>query len=1000
SLDTLTIVDPLDGNTKTLTAQDSAKIQLNLFALGMSADSLVVSDSSYFNLYYTMTNIGSAALSVDTALVRIDLPTSPIIYRFPSGATDTTVYVILNQTGSLTLRSYDSTLAFELIRATLDTGNASFPRDVNNNLKSSVLNVMDTVNVQTRKVGNLTITELIPVDPAGALDNTVSSFQQFTLRAKVTGMSRLSSIKATISLPAEFATTDSLTKDIIPAVSDTNYVTWRIFANKDTSGVFNFNVAVGGIDTTTTTTKASSTALTMTLVRRADLSVDLFISAPVGATDDTLSASQQFVLSAIVTNSGQAQASGGQLTVTLPAGFTFNGSPATQNFSVGSQVDWNVIATNVPNFLSIIQSLDDQQRSSISSDKLLTKSWSNVRLIDIDSKQLSNSTVANQAVQALLVMAATADIYVDVTTLPIDENSSTAAHFSRVSDTVKTIVVSPADFNNLAVTFPGTRSDTISTDQVFTVKATFRQLRALTDRQASIVIPTNLGYTLADQETSVKIIADNDTTVQWSVVAPNDINGNQRNDLIRVFVSGADKNTGSAESDSLDRQIVIQTRAKLRLVADIVEPLSATDRFVSRGQTFVIRAKVINEGFARTSSTGVILFDGTSQDVTPLHIFNVGADGDTSFNGTTKDTVRWFVTAPDTVISQPLRIQFRTDSLPRDINSGLPAFLINEFSTITVSTEKKTLKVTRIVTAVDTTKKAAQPGERIDSMLVLKLENIGSTEGNSSEILTQRFWFVVEQYDVRNQRYEKQNWNTFLDSLYVMPYGQSSVMGRILSSSPSDTVIVQIDDQIFRSSITKSNAIDLEYGLATKVGSPDIVSFTAVLAPNGQITTSKNFRIRLVDIDAFDYDSIGSARGFSNSASFNPLDVVNERGNPLGTDTTTYVTPPVRVIDPNGATNQRFANYPNPFGSSERPRTTFVFVPRQNDANTVIEIYTLAGNLVKKVRGNNVIAGQINETFVWDGTNDNGQFVRNGVYIAIIKSQGLSKSMIKVVVAR
>jgi hypothetical protein len=80
--------------------------------------------------------------------------------------------------------------------------------------------------------------------------------------------------------------------------------------------------------------------------------------------------------------------------------------------------------------------------------------------------------------------------------------------------------------------------------------------------------------------------------------------------------------------------------------------------------------------------------------------------------------------------------------------------------------------------------------------------------------------------------------------------------------------------------------------------------------------------------------------------------------------------------------------YPNPYrpnlSQHASQQVTFDLLP----ANSVVKIYTLAGDLVKDLEdqtGSGVIR--------WDGTNNKGMDVASGVYFALVKGAGESRTL-------
>ena len=108
---------------------------------------------------------------------------------------------------------------------------------------------------------------------------------------------------------------------------------------------------------------------------------------------------------------------------------------------------------------------------------------------------------------------------------------------------------------------------------------------------------------------------------------------------------------------------------------------------------------------------------------------------------------------------------------------------------------------------------------------------------------------------------------------------------------------------------------------------------------------------------------------------------------------------PIQVVDPNGLTldqsneisspklavinsniEKTYLNYPNPFGQNA-PETKFVFF-LEDDADVEIHILTLTGQLVRHLVAEGLGRGLQDGVLRWDGKNDRGFDVVNGVYLA------------------
>ena len=132
--------------------------------------------------------------------------------------------------------------------------------------------------------------------------------------------------------------------------------------------------------------------------------------------------------------------------------------------------------------------------------------------------------------------------------------------------------------------------------------------------------------------------------------------------------------------------------------------------------------------------------------------------------------------------------------------------------------------------------------------------------------------------------------------------------------------------------------------------------------------TNRNFRLKLADIRAYDVNKLA------------PVEVIDELGRPLS-ESERNTSGALTVIPDD--IKQAFRNYPNPFGR-DYDETTIVFWLDQ-DSDVEIRIFTLTGGLVKTYMLPNQPRGLNDRDVKWDGHNDRGKRVLNGVYICQIQ---------------
>ncbi|NIM20224.1 MAG: DUF11 domain-containing protein [Candidatus Latescibacteria bacterium] len=97
-----------------------------------------------------------------------------------------------------------------------------------------------------------------------------------------------------------------------------------------------------------------------------------------------------------------------------------------------------------------------------------------------------------------------------------------------------------------------------------------------------------------------------------------------------------------------------------------------------------------------------------------------------------------------------------------------------------------------------------------------------------------------------------------------------------------------------------------------------------------------------------------------------------------------------------GADNKEgFTNYPNPFAAGrEETRITYYL---DNQSYVTLELYTLWGAPVKTLLSNKLSNPGLHQDVVWDGRNDEGDVVNNGVYYLVleIRAVGGQQSTLK-----
>ena len=135
---------------------------------------------------------------------------------------------------------------------------------------------------------------------------------------------------------------------------------------------------------------------------------------------------------------------------------------------------------------------------------------------------------------------------------------------------------------------------------------------------------------------------------------------------------------------------------------------------------------------------------------------------------------------------------------------------------------------------------------------------------------------------------------------------------------------------------------------------------------------SRSFRVLLKGVSAYDVDPAIS------------LNVVDPSGTEIS-QSTVLESPALTVVP--AIQKEAFYNFPNPFGRDEDFTTINFFLERESEIE--IRIFTLTGGLVKTWPAETYQRG-VHTSVRWDGRNDRGKQVLNGVYLCQIRIRGIS----------
>jgi hypothetical protein len=190
-------------------------------------------------------------------------------------------------------------------------------------------------------------------EPPGATDGVLSEEQYFVVSARVSATINAQDVTATLEVPGGFNVVGNPERNLGNGAGGVLNTDFQIFASGTAAPVDTITVTFTGTDINTTAPLDTVDVLIpVEVVTPANLSIAASVTAPPDAVDRTVTVGTPFTVSATVTNSGGAGVDGqGALDISVPvaAGYALQaGEPSTKAFTVGTPVDWVVVAAPQP----------------------------------------------------------------------------------------------------------------------------------------------------------------------------------------------------------------------------------------------------------------------------------------------------------------------------------------------------------------------------------------------------------------------------------------------------------------------------------------------------------------------------------------------------------------------------------------------------------------------------------------------------------------------------
>ncbi len=550
-----------------------------------------------------------------------------------------------------------------------------------------------------------------------------------------------------------------------------------------------------------------------------------------------------------------------------------------------------------------------------------------------------------------------APIIVTISSIPMDENSGIGATIPfGITDTVYVETEEGgAITNTLEIESPVGATDLIlSTYQQFTIKGQITTY-GVDAIKSTLLLPA--GFNFIASEEAVKDIQNGSGTkiVRWGVIAPKD---SIYAAVIKIFTTARDVNSHeSVFSDTTGMSVQVVERAGAAIAASIVSPLQATDGVVSTGQLFRIEVNLDNYGAARmTGEYGV--------KITVPSGYSIG--GSDTKTGDVSSSIYWDILAPG--YQTPLAniiIGVVTGTEPDDENTNEPVYFVSgaQSKSIPIMTIQRSVNV---LTYTTSSKIVVATGEQ--NVALLGLEFFNSEEDQiANEMVLKGMRLSIRDKDGKLL----EDPSKAISRIAVAAHeNRSHLFGEVTEFTSGGLITIHFvePDTIYPAT---RDSIDILVDISERAS---VENFMCQIDSTSSLSIEEAYTT-IVPVIRDEYNNTGT--NFRIRSDFITLMSNNFEDS--------------------------FGNYPNPFGSSGKSETKFTYFLKKNTAIS-IKIYTLLGDLVwsRSYKATDVhgSAGSHDGNIVWDGRNDNGNMVLNGVYIAYISTDDGEKAITKIAVLK
>jgi hypothetical protein len=524
--------------------------------------------------------------------------------------------------------------------------------------------------------------------------------------------------------------------------------------------------------------------------------------------------------------------------------------------------------------------------------------------------------------------------------VPNDVNTGTTAFVSKGTDTQSITVTTASALAgpDIAVTQPAG-----ATDDILSVGQNFRVHVAVTVNHVKSLVSTLSvpgSFTVSGSPVHNFANAAGLRSVDYDLIAPA---LTSPTDNLFVTFTALDSLTNQPVPSAADTvRVTVVPRTSLSISAGVTYPPDAIDKTVTVGEPFRVTATVANApNAADIAAAGSLtinlpakysLANGQAQ-VMP---FTVGA------------AVSWNLIAAQQP-SGPDQIAITISTAPADENSGQPALVTTGTANIAMLTQGSAVAVSDVSSSQNVGTPVAPGGSKNLGVMAFDIAyNVTDTSVPPAEVDTVAV--------------------TIIDK-------GGAALGPTVVAETLKRLEIDCGSQQFEVTNPATNPVLVSLKSGGK-GFP--------VPPNGSVNA-----IVKLDLDAsprateLRVNVRGAGMVVTDPQSNQKLGVTNAQGQALDIKSGSLV-----ILSSNF---QEYAhNYPNPFsaGQAETKIAYFLDAP----ANVSIKIYAITGDLVheEEIPSGDPRAQSGPRETTWDGRNDKGEVVRNGVYVCVLNAGGKS----------